>query len=226
MRFGVYYIPKGDFYDLGSRLVGYDIREEKDLVTPSGFEDKVSTFDDAWNQEAKPYGFHLTIGDAIDCKEDDLAKVQEELTELLHCFSPERHEFRLALRDDKPVSIWKGGAVVLKYAANENLKAFHNLVVARINPIGSGSGYFRELDEIASGYRAARTRKFFSPYVLTGWQPHFTILKPYNGLEKERLKQYLLKSFGTYAELKVESLCLVVQYDRAPTFSIYDEIPR
>ena len=234
-RFGVYYVPPGDndFYRFGSQLVGYDIREQKDLEAPSDFATAVSPFEPTWNRKAKPYGFHLTIGDAIDCKDDDLVKVEEELEELVHCFCPKRHPFLLTLRREKPISFWQGGTVVvLEYAANEHLQAFHDLVVARINPIGSGSGALTRLEESAShheDYKVARIRKFFRAYILSSWAPHFTVLNPYGGRETENLQKYLLKKFCApqgSLELMVESLCLVVQYDGASRFSIYKEISR
>jgi hypothetical protein len=91
-KFAVYYVPEeGDeLYRLGSSVVGYDIRK-RETVQTLGELQHISSFTDHWVQKARPYGFHLTIGDSIDFEFGKIAKIEKSQIE--------RHR-RLALVTD------------------------------------------------------------------------------------------------------------------------------
>ena len=68
-KFAVYdSLPQEDdpFYRLGTQILGYDVRA-RTLVPSSSFQESLGQLDEAWTAISQPYGFHLTISDAIDC---------------------------------------------------------------------------------------------------------------------------------------------------------------
>ena len=231
-KFGVYYVPPegGDFYILGSSILGFDVRKQECLTIPQNIETELGGFNQEWTTEARPYGFHLTIGDAIDCDAQDFERVETELSQILACFDTENHKFLLTQRAEKSlVSMWGNEQiVVLRYGANEYLKMFHDLVTARVNPIGKGSVYTSEYDDnpekyADSPYKGQRVRMFYSPNVLSSYTPHFTLLNPYTGGDPNRVKQCLNTEFEDFQKIRIRSICLVVQHCEGQNFEIHQE---
>lgn len=237
IKFGVSYIPRPDapLYRLGTAVVGYDIRARRASDTadlPDALR-RVGPLDATWVAEAKPYGFHLTIGDAIDGDAGAISLVERELDGLLRSFAPER-PFTLHRRDDG-VATWghQREVVVVRYDPNEVLAMLHALVIARLNPLGRGSGYLtRYLSganaEMYAGQpaRAAQVRTFYSPTVLDNWAPHFTLLNPYTGRDHDGMVRALGEAFDGFSTVTVDTVCLCVQVDDAKPWRIYQEFGR
>lgn len=235
IKFGVSYIPRPDdpLYQRGTAVVGYDIRARRASDT-ADMPDALRRFgplDATWVAEAKPYGFHLTIGDAIDA--DAISHVAHDLDGLLRCFAPER-PFTLHRRDDS-VTTWgsQREVVVVQYAPNEALAMLHALVIARLTPRGRGSGYLtRYLSgadvEMYAGQpaRAAQVRTFYSPTVLDNWAPHFTLLNPYTGRDHDGITRAPGEVFDGFSTVTVDTVCLCVQVDDATPWRIYQEFGR
>jgi hypothetical protein len=105
-KFAVYYVPEetNELYRLGSSVVGYDIRKCEPVHTLEALR-CIPHFTDQWVTKAKPYGFHLTIGDSIDFNVGEIARIEKEIIDLLGCFNPE-HDFALHRRRDDFVTFW------------------------------------------------------------------------------------------------------------------------
>jgi len=225
-KFGVYYIPKAEseFYRLGSSIIGFDIHSQNELTLPKNIEKD-------WVTKAKPYGFHLTIGDAIDCNIKDIASVKAELSKIIACFDPNKHKFELTKRSGKPlVDVLSKQVFVLRYNANKNLLMFQTLVAALINPMGQGSVYTDEYKQNSTQddplpYKGHRIKKFYSPYVLNHYKPHFTLLNPYTGNTPEKIKKYLNNTFKKFKEIEIESICLVTQNAEGQNYEIREKFP-
>ncbi|MFC1975208.1 hypothetical protein ACFLXQ_02275 [Chloroflexota bacterium] len=226
-KFAVYYIPEADskFYQLGSSILGYDVRAGKPVTMPSELQLELGKFDLAWRTAAQFYGFHLTIGDAIDFDLNNLPQIETESLAILDCFaSPEK--FTL-YKSQEFIPDW-GLPIVLCYDPNEYLRTFHALVVACINPLGTGSGYLERYlenpdqydDEL---YKASRIRKFYSPFILGDFAPHFTLLNSYEGANRTKLVQKFERIFSEFTEFTVNSICLLVQYRAEENWVIYRE---
>jgi hypothetical protein len=231
-KFAVYYIPQETdaLYRLGSSVVGYDVRKRETVQTHEALR-RIPHFSEQWIAKAKPYGFHLTIGDAIDFNPGEIANIEREIVDLLACFDPQ-HDFRLQRRREDFVTFW-GPAVVLRYHPNEALKILHTLIAARVHPLGSGSGYLqRYLDdpaqEAGQPHRAHRTLKFFSPTIFDSYTPHFTVLNPHSGESKAELTQLFSDTFGDFDEIVLHSISLLVQFAEGENWQIYREfaLPR
>ena len=235
-RFAVYYSPAVDkadsksfeFYHLGSSILGYDVRADAPAPMPAQVRGKLGEFDPAWQTYARSYGFHLTIGDAIDFYLGDLHQVEAELLAILNCFAPSE-EFKLE-QSSEFVPDW-GPPIVLRYDPNEHLRALHALVVSRINTIGTGSTLLRRYLEHPDQYvdephKASRILKFYSPRILGDYHPHFTLLNPYTGTDRAPLVRVLEQLFATFTEFTLNSICLLVQRSAEENWIIYKEFVR
>ena len=187
---------------------------------------------EAWTTVSRPYGFHLTISDAIDYHWSAIPLVERELADLLRCFDP-AHPFTLQQRNDGPVGIWGEtgrNSLVLLYEPNECLRMFHTLIVARINPLGIGSGFLKrylahpELEQ--QPHMAQQIRLFYSPTVFDNWRPHFTLLNPYTGGEVSLMASRLEQLFKSYTQITMHTVCLLIQRDDEANWEIYQEFHR
>src|SRR3989344_1742311 len=207
-KFGIYYIPKeGKFYNLGSKLVGYDIRNEK-LTTP------LDNFKDAWNENAREYGFHLTLTDAVYINEDKLKEIENTLSMTLELFS-KANKYLLEV-ENKPVTFWKKGGdqAALKFKLNSSVMMLHCVLASLLQTKGNGSSYSDITSKNTREFTLDMNRKikrFWSPYVLDEFRPHFTLINPYNGQDYKKIEDNLNKIFKGIKSINIESLCLVTQ---------------
>jgi hypothetical protein len=232
-KFAIYYVPDAndEFYRIGSQLLYYDVRAQAPPAMSSQVRDQLTTFDDAWVATAQPYGFHLTLGDAIECTDAAIPLVEQELEMLALCFDP-AHPWTLQQRQPEPISVWGEVGkeiIVLRYEPNDYVKMLHALIVACINPLGIGSGYLqRHLlhPEELSPLGAQRTRLFYSPFILDDWTPHFTLLNPYHGGDHQGIATRLARLFTDFQSLVIHSLCLMIQMHDTDNWHIYSEFLR
>jgi len=141
-KFAVYYVPPADYklYQLGTSFLGYDIRKREPVETFNGLQNFLG-FKEEWVSKARPYGFHLTIGDSIDFEYGSFLKIEREVADIIGCLNPE-NSLTLKKRQKDFVTFW-GPAVVLRYDPNDSLKILHTLIAARVHPLGIGSGYLQ-----------------------------------------------------------------------------------
>ena len=232
-NFAVFHIPPAhdDFYKIGSAILGYDIRAKSELTIPKTLKYDFDEFNPHWCDIARPYGFHMTIGDAVRFKNKSvLAKVEKELSTILGWISP-RNPLSLNWREEKFLTYWRyeKSVVVLRYHASEALKILHTLVTSRINPLGDGSGYhdeYKQFPEDYSPHRASRIKNFYSPTVFDSYSPHFTLLNPYKGDHHRRLKKRLRRRFAAFTHIPVHTISLVVQWADDQPWEIHREFVR
>jgi hypothetical protein len=231
-KFAVYYIPhkKDRLYQFGSSILGYDIRSGSETDGSTDFMHlEHERFDPKWADRSRPYGFHLTIGPAVDFDIGDLRKIEHELENLISCLNPAL-PFRLQKREADFVSLFgeKKDSAVLRYEANEIFKMFHTLIISRMNPLGCGTRELRSYLQDDAGiseqdYRGNRLLTFYYKEILEEWRPHFTLLTPYTGDNQKELVHALSTTFEEFNEINVDSICLVVQMDENKPFKIYKE---
>jgi len=229
-KFAVYYVPpkESEFYRLGSQIVGYDVRARTLSEPGEDLKKLLGGFEEEWVGHCRPYGFHLTIGDAIDFKGDkkDIERVEREIEIVLNCFEP-NHQFELTMRKDF-VTVYRtrrGDAIVLRYDPNDYLKLLSTLIVSCVNPLGTGTGYLERFRKDPAGYRlhhAHRILNFYAPYVFDSYGPHFTLLDPYTGSSHDRLVNIFHKMFRPFSPITFDTICLLIQEESA-NWKIYRE---
>jgi hypothetical protein len=233
-KFAVYYIPQHDdpFYRLGTQILGYDVRVCTSVMLPPDVREALGQWDEAWTTVSRPYGFHLTISDAIDCHWATIPLVERELADVLGCFDP-AHPFTLQRGDDGAVGLWgktERKSFVLLYEPNESLRMLHTLIVARINPLGIGSDFLKRYlahpERELQPHMAQQIRLFYSPTVFENWHPHFTLLNPYTAGEGTMMASRLSQLFEPYRHITIESVCLLIQRDDGTNWQIYREFHR
>ena len=103
-KFAVDYFPQntGCLYKLGSSTLGSGVRKQRPVETMEELK-HISGFKEEWTSKARPYGFHLTISDAIDFNLAEILKIEQEIDDILSCFNPE-HEFKLFLTEQNSVT--------------------------------------------------------------------------------------------------------------------------
>ena len=223
-KFAVYYVPKkeDEFYELGTSILGYDVRARMHVPIAKELQD-LQEFECDWVKKAQQYGFHLTIGDAIDFV-GNLYTIEKEIADIVACFHPD-HCFTLK-KCEEPVTRW-GKAVVLRYDPNDFLKILHTLIVTRVNPLGNGSGYLQRylsgIDQYSEQCYHYRIMKFYSPYVLDSYLPHFSLLSSYAGQDYQSVEQLFSTMFNQFPCLKLDSLCLMIQMHEDENWIIYRE---
>jgi hypothetical protein len=232
-KFAVYFIPAENdpFYQLGSQILGYDVRRRRLVTTPATVTAELGELDPNWVTEAVHFGFHLTICDALDCDWATIPNIERRLEDLLFCFGPDS-VFTLQRRRERPVGIWQSGSghcLALLYEPNVTLSILHALLVGCINPMGKGSGYLQEYLKGSASIRphtAKQVQLFSSPNILDNWTPHFTLLNPYAGSDPPSMALRLARLSEAYSTLTIQSLCLLVQERSDDNWFIYREVSR
>lgn len=227
MKFALYFIPQeGEFYYKGSTLLGYDIRNKKNIPQPEWV---ISD----WMKNAVEYGFHLTITDAVECKPEDLSKITKNTQMLLDCF-PKTGQFKLDLYEE-PVSFWPSDKrqAALKFVPNISTTILHTALVCFVQCLGTGSLYYDQLIEDPNRYepsdiyKTKRTKLFWSPYIFDDFKPHFSVINPYteqdHAIIQSRLNEWFKVVFHEIQKIQMTSLCLVVQRNQNDYFEIYKE---
>lgn len=226
-KFAVYFVPEetSEFYQLASKVVGYDVRAQSDCMPPRELEQQFTPWMTEWGTLSRPYGLHLTIGDAITFDPKQVENIATELESLLACFGPD-DVFELT-QCAELIPDW-GKSIVLRYDASPALLMFHALVIARLNTLGSGSLYTPpyispELRYQDAPVKLKQIQKFHSPTVLGHFQPHFTLLNPFTGNQKQELVETLTHLFAPFNSISVSSICLLIQSQDDKPWQIYRE---
>lgn len=222
----VLYIPRAEdeLYQLGTSILGYDVRASKFVHITEKLH--VEGVNRDWVTKAQLYGFHLTIGNAIDFNFCDLLPIEQEIRDIIACFNPDHH---FTLCQCAPfVAFWGDHSeiVVLRYSPNDYLKMLHALIVARVNPLGISSGYVQEylknFDQYSTSCRQ-KIKKFYSPWVLDDYLPHFTLLDPYTGNDYDNISRLFSEMFGQISQITLDSICLSIQTQGGEPWKIYKE---
>lgn len=222
-RFAVYFIPdEGELYQVGSSLVGFDIRNQQTVAQPPFTKPE-------WAPDHGQFGFHVTITDAIDVDDNQIDGISARITELLGCLRPE-NEYTLSF--DR-VGFWRGSSneAVLVLKPNRNVEMLHDTLVTDLHPRGKGSDYTRRYEadpaafEPSSATDIQRVKTFYSPYIFDNFVPHFTCLGDFPGPAEERaaIEARLRESFANVDTLTIDKVALVVQRDGEDRFSILKE---
>ena len=225
--FALYYVPPADsnFYRLGSEVLGYDVRQGKRLERSSGFENKLGDIPTAWTADARDFGFHMTITEALTYVPGTLEAIEQEIADILGSFNPES-EMTLAREG---LVQWKEGEVwVLRYAPSRALELLQAVLVARLAKFGQTSMFFEEIEQhperYAEPYERRRLKTFLSPRGLDTWPAHFTLLNPHPREKNEGLAAAFEEMFGEFGRLEATTFSLMRKEGDAP-WQLYRDYP-
>lgn len=183
-RFAVYLCPPAEhpFYQAGSELLGYDVRRQQELTVPNYLRPE-------WQRHTATFGLHLTLVDAFQTDSAWRLHIEHEIRQALACLAHPSLDLtggRVESRED-------GKSWVLRMQPSLPLQLLQTLLQARLSryvtaspfDAGLGNGQWTQPEE------QARIRWLRSPNTLDGWQPHFTLVRPYEGLNPGALLRKL-----------------------------------
>lgn len=223
MRFGLYLIPDdGPLYQTGSSVVGYDVRNQRKVSLPA-------FINPIWAESNSQFGFHVTITDAITIASNQLGQIIAETENILKCFKPSN---RYILTKER-VGFWRSESnmAALLMKPDRNIEMLHDVLVARLHPLGAGSEYFDKYNQDETWFipnspvSVRKTKQFFSPYIFDEFAPHFTCINSYNGPPSERviIEENLARLFENIDVVEFDKIALVVQAFGESYFRIVKE---
>jgi hypothetical protein len=225
-KFAVYTVPPADslLYQRGSEILGYDVRTGEFLPEQNATRTALPEFDSRWIAQPQTYGFHMTTGYSLFYDPAMLPQIEGEIEVILGCFGRDV-VFELSPAAD-PLPFWHDNIVVLHYQPNSAMLMLHTMLTARVNPYGTSSNVSQsyaakaphELDLV----KATRVRHFYTPYMLDGWIPHFSLMYPYEGQQLQQMKAALLGLFPPQ-KLVVTSICLLIRGDKDTHYRLHRE---
>jgi len=184
-RFAVYLCPPaGDpYYELGSELLGYDVRAGREVALPDFLRPEDQT-------DAGPYGSHLTVVEGFFTDPAWWPQIEAEARACVACLSPGA---ALTLSGGR-VEVWDDGETwVHRFDANSPLIVLHTLLLARLSRFVTASPFAKQVAQgkYARPFEQARLRLLHTPRGLDSWQPHFTLVQPYEGGDPAGLRERL-----------------------------------
>ncbi|GAB4520795.1 MAG: hypothetical protein OHK0046_31490 [Anaerolineae bacterium] len=222
--FAVYYVPPADtpLYQFGTDVLAYDVWTGQFLPEDNATRQLIPAFDPAWATVPQEWGFHMTIGHALEFDAADLPAIETELEDILKLFDPNKPFLLTPAEDYLPLD---GPNATLYFVPNQAFMMFHALVVARIHPYASGTPAKRallagEMDAYPPVYRE-RTARYFHYSVLDDWYPHMALLRPIPEAHRDTTRTALLAHVPKPAMLTVDTLCLLLKPDGSNHFHVY-----
>jgi hypothetical protein len=178
--FAIYLIPSADtsLYKLGSEILEYDVRANKELQITKWHNVIGAAFD---------YGLHITVADALYCvTKSDINLICKEVEFLANEFQP----FALTLSLEKDFPNERGIALVSQDKSG-SLEALHHEMVAHVYRKAVASNYNFDpslANRDSDGDRARLMIKHYhAPYILQRYKPHFSLLSNVHPERKEQI---------------------------------------
>ena len=219
-RFAVYLVPSAEdaFYQLGSAVLGYDVRAARPVP-------RLPEVEPEWTAKAGQYGFHLTLLEAFECDVRRFPEIEAEIERVCACIAPTS---RLHLGGAR-TEVWDDDTVIVRrFDASTPVLVLHTLLLARLAPFVTGSSFERmtqrDPKRYSEAYERARLHLFHTPRGLDTWEPHFTLVEPYTGMDVHDLAAHLDDRFEPYPTLELGTVTLLRQDGRAP-FRIVQDFP-
>ncbi|MFC4452398.1 hypothetical protein [Deinococcus sonorensis] len=219
VQFAVYLCPPADdpYYRAGSDLLGYDVRAQQVTALPGFLRPE-------WQRQARPYGLHLTLVEAYSCDASALAQIEAEVQLIMASLSPGA---RLSLHRGR-VEAWEDGEVLVhRYDPSPHLLMLQAVLTARLSRHATHSPFQDELAEHPDRYPArwerARMQLLLTPRGLDDWQPHYTLVQPYEGPDAAGLVEHLRGLMDGFGEQTHDSVALFVRPDAGSAWHIQAE---
>jgi hypothetical protein len=228
-HFAVYYIPPAEsaLYRAGSEIMGYDAYTGRHLPKQNAARQHFTTFNEAWTHVPQEWGFHVTIGHALEYAPERLPEIEAEIEAILRLFDVQRP---FTLVPDVPYLSAHPNNITLYYQANQAFMMFHALIIARVHALAVSSPLSRDLDAGAtlplSATNLERVRQYHHFGILDDWHPHFGLLRPLPTADRPEAERATLAALPTPTALTVDTICLLLKPDDATHFHVYRQFHR
>jgi hypothetical protein len=224
VAFAIYFVPSSDspLYRFGTGVIGYDLRNKDNSPSLEPRDDAVG--------EARGYGFHLTLVDALFMLTESEAKAAWVEVQGI---AAEIGKFELTNLTFKPGYPTAHSAAIVARETTGRLEALHSELVSRIYRQAVASNYsLGRASRLLKDSDLDERERFFihrykAPYILTKFQPHFTLLSNYRPDEHSDLIEELASRFGAEVSdrhITVDRLALMALRPSSSRWEIVDEI--
>jgi hypothetical protein len=215
--FAVYLVPEEGtaLYDFGTKCLGFDLRKETAVASrwPSRY------------RGGAEFGFHVTVADALYfAEEQSVTMLGREIQALARQFPPFDLGFELQEGFPDASSI----SIVCRDDTGR-LEALHHEMVFRCYRRAVASNYsplFGAKADRAYAGSSARTdlmiERYHAPYILSGFQPHFSLFANVKSSKMAATKESLAKTLPT-PPFRVNSICLLTKLARSDHWRIRNE---
>ncbi len=227
--FGIFYIPEADspLYQIASNIMGYDVRAGQLLPEVNAHRNTFDRFNPTWVSEAQEFGFHATIGHAINFDSSRLGLIEAGIESVLNLFDPQK-AFLLTPTDEFLDA--SDLNLTFYYHANQPFMMFHAMIVALLHPLGYSTPFSIEHDsglhpDMAT-FHQHRLQMYYQHWILDDWFPHLRILGHITDDDPKRIRPQILKVMPEPEVLTVNSLCLVIKEDNETHFKLHREFMR
>lgn len=227
VEFGVYFVPEenSDFYKKGSEIVGYDIRNRRDVCY-----DVIgcSCVEDRWRASSKKFGLHMTLTDIVTINESQLPKLIRRVANIFHEVIKE-HPIGVKCSSIDVIGDRKN-VLGINVEKTEHLQYLHESLV-EIQKEGRSSHYTRKIltdpkwENTLTEEQKSNMQKYLSPYILKEFVPHFTLFDPISSRNTEKMMEEIERIMNLPFTLTLQRLSIVTKCHDDNYFSIYDEIP-
>lgn len=203
----VYIIPpKGSpLYEFGTQILGYDVRGSKMIHSP-------------WQEQvgnARDFGFHLTVCDALYFWNEATAKMAKSAVEFLaRAFKP----FEITNLCLKPQCPDPTSLAIVGDEHSGTLEALHCELVYHVYRRAAASNYSLGLADLKRDQDIERARlmisRYKAPYIFQRYRPHFTLLTNVSPETLPEVYEALNTHFNDRVQertLRVEKLALMTR---------------
>lgn len=218
-QLAIYFVPPAEtnMYKIGSEILGYDIRNQKETPTQWGH----------YVGGAGRFGFHLTVCDALYfLSKPEIEWCIEEVKFLAKKF----HAFTLSdLQVKKPFPNKRSISIAAKDTSG-SLEVLHHELVHRVYRRAIGSNYtFKtaRTDRDDDSQRVDLMNKYYNaPYILKKFCPHLTLLTNVDDSFDALADEFDLMLEGKVeTTIQVEKLAILTKGANNDFWTIREEIP-
>lgn len=227
IEFGVYFVPENNtnFYEKGSKIVGYDIRERKTITNNQIGDIPINK---EWNRSSQKFGFHMTLTDIVTIEEKQLPNI---ISYISNTFNKICGKKTISLECNNLDIIGNRKNILgIKVNKTEHLQRLHNSLI-EIQKEGSSSFYTRkkeidpEWENLLTETQKNNMKKYLSPYILSEFEPHFTLFDPFETqINTESVLNEIYKTINLPFSIVLQKLSIVTKKHKDLNFIINKEI--
>lgn len=212
LEFAVYFIPSGNLYKIGAKVIGYDIRKKSVIRKTSRLQ--------LINNQSIKYGFHLTLTDVVQIKPSQMSQVFRRVGVI--CSIP---LFSNIVLQPKKLDIMPNAKIyALQFNNSIKLWLLHFLLVLFVQTLGNDSVY-RKGSTKMSFWKKLKIKYFLSPYIFDDFLPHISLTANTGENNLSKVKMVIQEQLSKLDNIRLDSLVVVVRQNDSLFFEIAETVP-
>ena len=197
-RLATYIIPESStkLYQIGSAILGWDVIAERAVPLPKELQ-AIGSELELWRGPAGKFGFHATIGDALDYAAEMVPEIEVRLERIARS----THPFELS--NGRVHTSFRAVPRCLAATFDSPGQAVNQLeerVVTEVNVLHESSPWFGDFQDRFTPLQLAQFRGFGSPNVRSLFDLHFTLASEIPDANTWRLLKDLVRCGAGFLE--------------------------